>query len=468
LIQTVYPTAATFVERAQSAILATRWGSRLQAVLRGSRGKTLLALVDQVIVGAANFVTLLLLGRLAGAENLGLFALVMTVFYLLMTVQESLVTLPYTIVAAKLKGERHLQCSGAALTQSATWAAFVGVAIAIVGVSMYWFGDDAQVAGIVGAFALVAPIWLIREFTRRFLFANMRLTRVVAMSIAGATTQVIALGLWAYSGRLSAVTALYAMGMGSSVAGFGWLWLSRREFDFHRERSSYFVLKNWVLGRWIVASQATNVVASNMMLWLIAFWLGPTATGVFAACDSILRMANPIIMSLNNILTPWAAIGFHRGGKAKLNQIVWKSTALLGLFLLGFTFAVSVTGGWILGHSYGSSYAEAWATLVVLAVNQLVAKLSLATGRALLVLERADINLIADLAGFATALIAAPLLLPMYGILGGACALLAGSLAMSGVNIAAYVLTSRNDKPEVEYSIGPVTGNAVTVGGVSE
>jgi O-antigen/teichoic acid export membrane protein len=436
-------------------------------VLHGSRGKTVLALIDQVIVGGGNFVTLLLLGRLAGAENLGLFALVMTVFYLLMTVQESLVTLPYTIVVAKLNGPRHLQCSGAALTQSAVWAALVGITLAVIAGSLYWFGENEQIVEIVAAFALVAPIFLIREFTRRFLFARMRLSRVLVMSAAGATTQIAALGLLASSGNLSAATALYAMGCGSAVAAFGWLWLSRGEFHFRRARSTYFVMKNWVLGRWIVASQATNVVASNMMLWLIAFWLGPTATGVFAACDSILRVANPIIMSLNNVLTPWTAIGFHNGGQARLNRIVWKATALLCLFLLGFTLIVSTIGGWILKNSFGSAYAEAWATLIVLAVNQLVAKSSLATGRAMLVLERPDINLMADVAGFATSLIIAPLLLPLYGILGGACALLAGSIAMSGVNIAAYLIASRHSESE-PYAVAPATSSAVTVGGVSE
>lgn len=425
------------------------------------------ALADQVIVGGANFVTLLLLGRLAGAENLGLFALVMTVFYLLMTIQESLVTLPYTIVAARLKGLRHLQCSGAALCQSAAWAALVGITLAVVAAVFYRIGDDVKIAQIVAAFALVAPIWLIREFTRRFLFASMKLPRVVAMSVAGATTQIIVLALLAYTGRLSAATALCAMGIGSAVSGFGWLWLSRHEFRFDRARSSYFLLKNWVLGRWIVASQATNVIASNMMLWLIAFWLGPTATGVFAACDSILRMANPIIMSLNNVLTPWTAIGFHRGGRARLNRIVWKATALLGLFLCAFTLLVSATGGWLLNHSYGSTYGTAWATLVVLAINQLVAKLSLATGRALLVLERADINLIADVAGLVTSLAVAPLLLPTYGILGGACALLAGSTAMTAVNVAAYVIASRKGQ-EPDYRIGAVAASAVTIGGVLE
>ena len=114
----------------------------------------------------------------------------------------------------------------------------------------------------------------------------MQVTRVVAMSVAGSMTQLIALSLFAYTGRLSAATsAICAIGFGSGVAACGWLWFSRRTFRFDQARSSYFLLKNSVVGCWILASQATSVLAANLVMpWLIVFWLGPTATGIFAAC----------------------------------------------------------------------------------------------------------------------------------------------------------------------------------------
>jgi O-antigen/teichoic acid export membrane protein len=465
----VFKSAATLVANGRRAILATKQGSRLLATLRGSRGTPwALALVDQLIVGAANFVTILLLGRLAGADELGVFALVMTVYYLMLAIQESLVTIPYTIFGVRLKGVRHLQYSGAALCESAALAACVATILAVVALSLTVVRGDTSVARVVATLAIVAPIWLIREFGRRYLFAHMQNLRVVVMSAAATTTQFAVLSVLVMADRLSAITALFAMGLGSGVAGFGWLWLSRRLFHFDRARSKYFLLKNWVLGRWILASQGTSVLAVNMMPWLIVLWLGPTATGIFAACDSILRFANPIIISLTNVLTPRASISFSHGGKPALRRIVWKASALLSLFLSAFCVLLAVAGQFILSRSFGDSYSAYWATLVVLGLNQLVCRLALAPGRALVVLERADIMLYAEVAALGTSLIAATVLIPLYGVLGAALSLLAGSLPFTALTVGAYFVVMRDGEGQPRFSFGRTTQSAAPAGGISE
>jgi O-antigen/teichoic acid export membrane protein len=441
----------------------------LHAIQLGSRGAPwALALADQLMVGGANFVTILLLGRLAGADNLGVFALAMTVYYLMLAVQESLITMPYTIFGARLKGARHLQYSGAALCQSAAWAACVGATLTIVALSLSLIRGDADLARVVAAFALVSPLWLLREFGRRYLFAHMQVMRVVAMSVAGSMTQLISLSLFAYTGRLSATTALCAMSLGSGVAVFGWLWLSRRAFRFDHARSSYFLLKNWVLGRWILASQATAVLTANVMPWLIVFWLGPRATGIFAACDSILRFANPIIISLRNVLTPKAAIGFSNGGKPAVRRIVWKASALLSLFLFAFCVLLAIAGDPILKRAFGDAYAAYWPVLAVLGLNQLLAGFALAPGQTLLLLERANIILWAEVAGFTTSLVAATVLIPRYGVLGAAFSLLAGNVPFTTWIVSAYLAAMSDNKGGSQLSIGRARPSPAAAGGVSE
>jgi O-antigen/teichoic acid export membrane protein len=465
----VFKSAAILVANSPPAILVKKRASRLIANLRDSRGAPwALALVDQLIVGGANFDTILLLGRLAGAENLGVFGLVVSVYYLMLAVQESLIAIPYTIFGARLKGVRHLQYSGAALCQCAALATCVATILAVVAVSLPLVHGDTSLARVVAALAIVAPLWLIREFGRRYLFAHMQNTKVVVMSIVATTTQLTALSFLAVTDRLSAVTALFAIGLGSGIAGFGWLWLSRRSFRFDRVHSKYFLLRNWVLGRWILASQGTSVLAANMMPWLIVLWLGLTATGIFAACDSILRFANPIIISLTNVLTPRASISFSDGGKPALRRIVWKASALLGLFLSAFCVLLAVAGQFILSRSFGDSYSAYWATLVVLGLNQLICRLALAPGRALVVLERADIMLYAEVAAFGTSLIAATVLIPLYGVLGAALALLAGSLPFTAVTIGAYLAVMRDGEGGPWFSFGRATQSPAPAGGVSK
>jgi O-antigen/teichoic acid export membrane protein len=421
-------------------------------------------------VGGANFLTILLIGRLAGPHELGEFALAMTAYYLLLAVQDSLITAPYTLLVVRLTGVRQRQYSAAALCQSAALSACVGAILAIVALSLFLLREETSVASVAAAFALATPLLLLREFGRRFLFAHMQVARVVAMSIVGSTAQLIVLGVMAYYGKLSTTTALLAIAVGSGISGFGRLWLSRAGFHFNHRRWSYFLYKNWDMGRWLLPCQAMGIFAENTMPWMIWIWLGPTATGLFAACDWLIRFSNPVFMSLNNVFTPRVARGLNDGGKVELNRIVWKATALLSLFLCAFCIGLAIAGEWILNRLFGKTYEGFSATLVVLGINQLVGRFGLgfAPSVALWVLQRANLTLFALAAGLAASLLVAPLLLAHYGSLGAALALLTGSLVYSAVTIAFYRAQIRDPTKESFTAIGPAVRSAAPTGSVFE
>jgi O-antigen/teichoic acid export membrane protein len=333
---------------------------------------------------------------------------------------------------------------------------------------IFFIVKKPSLALIIAVFGIVFLLWMLREFGRRYLFANMQVAKVVVMSGVGGLTQLILIGALAWTSRLTDATALAAMGIASGISGFGWLWLSRASFHFKRRRWSHFALKNWVFGRWILASHVMAVVAGNAMPWLIVVWLGPAGTGVFAACDSILRFANPIIVSLNNILTPQLAIGFKNGGKAALHRIVWQTTGLLALFLLAFCTVLVVAGKWILNWAFGSEFVGYEAALVLLAVTQLIESVALASSRALMVLDRAKVNLFAEGVGFTAALIAAVVLIPLYGILGAACAQLVGGVTLMVVTVGAYLASVRDEDGIDLFSFGRTTPAPAPNGGGSD
>jgi O-antigen/teichoic acid export membrane protein len=421
-----------------------------------------------MIVGGMSFLTVLLLGRIAGPDDLGVFALVMTLFYLLLAVQEALITMPYTVFGARLRGKLHLQYSGAALVQSAVWSGFVSSILAIAATCIFLFGDNSGLARIVGVCAVVLPTWTLREFGRRYLFAQMQVAKVVVMSIVGGTAQLIMISVLAMTDKLSDATAILSIGIASAISGLGWLWFSRQSFHFNLRRWPHFALKNWVFGRWVLASHAMAVVGGNAMPWLIVIWMGPTATGIFAACDSILRFANPIISSLNNVLTPRLAIGFKKGGKPELHRIVLQTTGLLCMFLLVFCLFILLGGKWIMHRSFGSDYSGYWTALVLLAISQLVETVALASSRALMVLDLASVNLCAEGCGFLVSLLAAVVLIPHYGILGAALAQVAGSSSLMLSTVGAYLFSVRDTARFKLFSYGSATPSSAPIVGVSE
>jgi len=455
---------------ASSGLTTTpRWTLWLRETLPASRGfPWALALIDQLIAGGANFVTILMLGRLAGAQELGVFTLAMTVYYPILAVQESLITMPYTIFRARFQGDEYHQYSGAALFQSAALASVVGIILAVVALLSYLVRGDDSFTQVVAAFMLMSPLALLREFGRRYLFAHMHVGLVVVMSLMASTTQIVALAFFAYTSSLSAATALCATGFGCGVAALSWLLLSRRAFHFNKVQSSNFLLKNWLLGRWQLGIEATAILSANVMPWLIALFLGTTATGIFAACDSILRFTNPVSIAIRNVFTPKVAIDHSNGGKSAVSGTVWKTTGFLILFQGVFLVLLTVAGEQILKSSFGAAYGAYWAVLVVLAFNQLLAKAALAPGRALFLVDHARIVLRAEIAALGISLAAAAMLAPSYGVLGAAFSVVAGNLLFAGWTLGACLAVMRDDKEAESPLLIRSSASATVAGGVSE
>ena len=133
-------------------------------------------------------------------------------------------------------------------------------------------------------------------------------------------------------------------------------------------------------------------------------------------------------------------------------KIVWKVSALLSLFLFAFCVLLAIAGEPILKRSFGDAYAAYWPVLVVLGLNQLLATLALAPGQTLLVLERANIILWAEVARSLTSLVASTVLIPRYGVLGAAFSLLAGNVPFTAWIVSAYLaVISDDDEGEVSF-----------------
>jgi O-antigen/teichoic acid export membrane protein len=127
-----------------------------------------------------------------------------------------------------------------------------------------------------------------------------------------------------------------------------------------------------------------------------------------------------------------------------------------------------VAGNWVITHSFGNKYEGAWTALVILSVHQLVAKLALTPGRGLLVLERANMMLWAEMAALISPLVVAPGLIPRYGMVGAVSAQLAGSIAMCSVTIGCYLVAMREDVHDPLFSIAQIAASTVTIGGAAE
>ena len=64
--------------------------------------RVLLSIGDQCLVSGTNFLTLVIVGRSCGLQELGVYSLAFTVVVILMALQESLLIAPYTVMMSRL------------------------------------------------------------------------------------------------------------------------------------------------------------------------------------------------------------------------------------------------------------------------------------------------------------------------------------------------------------------------------
>jgi O-antigen/teichoic acid export membrane protein len=403
-----------------------------------------LALADQALVSAASFLTTVMIGRYTFPSQLGMYALAGSVLIWLTNAQESLVSLPYTIHRSSTQ-EIAAKQAGQALVLTALLSALAVLAICTgVGIVVLSGIHREVLVPILVALAAAAPFVIHRDFARRYAFANHSNIEALAFDGGVVCFQLGALGWLAWSGRLSSVTALAALGAACAIAALFWLGLVRSRFQFTHDGLLATLHGSWSFGRWLFANQVLAAVQSQMTLWLVALAVSASATGVYTACLSIALFANPLILGISNMLWAKSARAFEEGGGGRLLRESITDAAQLGAIVGLFCVAIFVWGHDVLRLLYPRhSYADYAHVVTILALGQFVYGIGIPASTALASTGHVRTNFI--IAAGETVLLGI-LVTPLvfhWGILGAAYGVLIGSVLRFLIRWTALLIVLR-------------------------
>lgn len=402
-----------------------------------------LALLDQAVVSGTNFLTIVLVGRTCGQEQLGFYSLGFTVLVLVAAAQESLITAPYTVFRERVGGRDRAEYAGSVLAQQ------VGLAVlAAVGLAAAAALAGSRLGPVGWAVAVAVPAALLRDFCRRFAFADLRMAGALALDLAVAGLQLGTLAWLASAGRLTAVTAFAAVGGGCGAVGLAGLYLARDGFALRPERLGRDADRHWAFGRWVAAGQMVGVAHAYAVHWLLAAMAGPAETGAFAACLAVITLSNPFFLGVSNLLGPRAARARAAGGRGEVRRVVGRAAALLAAGMGGFALAIEAAGGPLLRVLYGAGYTGHAVTLGLLGAALVVAGPGMAADHGLRALERPRAVFSGSLIGLAVTAAATVALVPVWGVDGAACGYLLGAAASAAVRVAAFLRVSADGADE--------------------
>jgi O-antigen/teichoic acid export membrane protein len=415
-------------------------------MLQRVRGVHMLVLADQAIMSVASFVTTVIIGRFTNPSQLGAYAIAISVLAAILTIQGSLITLPYSIQRHRPFGTPQ-EHAGSALAQGGLLSALVIAGLAMVAAAWLAFGAAPELVAITWALAGIAPFVLLREFARRFSFAHVHFGHALALDAAVAVLQLSSLGWLGWTGRMSAVTASLALGVSCAIAAFGWLYVARVEFAIRRAEVCRSLEHGWSIGKWLFINQIMVQVQRYATHWLSFIIAGVAVTGVYAACLSIVAFANPLTFGLGNMLAPRAALAWKEGGGLGLRRQAIRDTLLFAAVLAPFCLLVLLAGNDLMHFLYHRPEYEGRGSVVaILAFASFASAIGTPASNALASMERPRAIFAV---GAASAVLTVTLVwwwLVRWGLPGAACGLLIGStVGSAGLWLSFLKLVPRSD-----------------------
>jgi O-antigen/teichoic acid export membrane protein len=405
---------------------------------RNSR-KSTLALLDQVVVGGTSLLTTIVVGRVCGAEELGVFTLGLSIMILAIVAQEALITTPFTINVSRFRGAGRRRYTAGVMAHFAIHALLFGsvVAVAAALVTLTGLGPSGM-AATLWALTLAIPFRLLRELARRLSYADMNTRAALAVGVVTAVLQLTLLVLLAALGMLSATTALALVGFSAAVSGIGWFLVYRPPLRCKRRLLVAVARRNSLAGKWLFAGQIPRYFSYYSLPWLIVAFVGTSQAGVFAACGAIIALVNPLVAAFNNVLMPRLATAFADGGRREVHRIVFKATVVLATVVGTFSAFTVLLGGYIVKFVFGSAYADNGHVLAVMALVPLLGVLVQSASQALFVLQRPRLTVAAQISGVLFAFPVTLVLVHSMGIFGAAVGHVVEATVVGAVTAIGY------------------------------
>lgn len=341
-------------------------GSRVHQLLGVLPMATFWALAAQGILSVTRLITTMTVGGKFGSgseEQLGLYSNGFAALMVMIALFEAFVTTPLTVFNQKQPQDRRRLFSGQMLIVGLVVIGGITTACGILfGYQLYTQKVRPELAAPLIAVACLAPFQLLREFSRRWLLANLRVRTSAVLEIAFAALLFIGIFTLIATANVTAVTVFLTLAIVNAVGLVGWWLFFRKSFSFAapNDRSTSVgsqMFENFRYGRWVAGENVCSTLTMYFSSWYLTWRLDEAATGVFFACFTVVMLANPFLLGISSILAPRAARGFNNRGYPGLFEVLLKLGSVLMLAMTLISILLWLAGDRATTLLFPSEYA---------------------------------------------------------------------------------------------------------------
>ena len=420
------------VKTEESILTAKSWLSSLTVLWQSLFGKTawksVLGLADQAIVSGTNFLITVIVGRLCGINELGVYALGFSIVILIVNMQESLIFVPYTVYVNHTPKKSRALHTGSIFIQYCLFSVLAVICLIVSATFLSTVFEYNRITTLIWILAGITPFILLREFGRRFAFANLHIAAALIIDLGVVRILISGLVWLGLIAKLSAITTYAVVGLACAIVSLVWLSKFSKSMKVNWSDVKREIKRSLLFGRWVLASQITGTFHGYLMFWMLALMISTSATGAYTACWAIVSIANPLILGIGNVLAPRAARLYAESGSKEVRRVILKTTLLMGGVMILFCVMMFLFGGELMSFFYGNDYEGFESTIRVLAMGIVLSALTITVDIGLRIIEKPNKNFKACLIGLGVTIVVGPYLVVQWGVLGAAYSMLAGSM----------------------------------------
>ena len=251
------------------------------------------ALLDQVLVSSANFLTTWIIGRFGSDGELGLFLLGSTAVITVLSVLESLVCMPYIFLAHRQSPEKLPAYTGSSLLHVmalSVLAVFVLLLVALAGGERLATG----LPNILYVISFILPFHLLRMFLRRFHLSTFDMSGLLKYDALAFVAQLSILLLAWQQDWVRGTTGFLAIGAAGILVSLLWLKQSGAAYSLTNQVTSHFS-ENWKFGKSVLSAQLMWVLHLHAMIWMLTYSYDKQLAGQYGACMAVVMLVNPFV-----------------------------------------------------------------------------------------------------------------------------------------------------------------------------
>lgn len=387
------------------------------------------SLWDQVVISITSFAVMAFVGRL-GKDEMGVFALGMSTFWLLAGISNALVWIPYTARSAHLKGEHRLQFRGDIAGVNLVIAAILAIAILLIaGVVKLSMPSSTWLVSFFLFFSPMVFTLTLREHARRIFIADFEGKRLLALDVPISILMLCAVAILYVSDQLDANLAMLV----TAAAALPALYVTVRHINkasTSLRSIGRVVISNWPYGKWLVVVAVAWISSDGLLRWMLVGLKGQQALGAFAGASLVVSLVNPVLLAMTSFARSVASLKLATGSQLSLTTATIASVRRLSIFSILAFVALHFGGDSVMVLVLGPSYSNP-GLVSILALAVCMEAVIVPVEATFVALEYGRLLSLVAVARLLISILIGIILIPTFGVWGVAVAMLCRSAIVS-------------------------------------